>query len=376
MSTVNGVPFRQWLVPSSKYNIKAPYTMIPKKITLHNTDNQMPAVNEISYMRNNNNQTSYHLAIDEKEAIQGLPYNRNGWHSGDGGNGYGNRNTIGVEICRNYDRSRNTTNLNDPLKSQYTKAEQNTIKFVAQLCIDLGIVANNANIKTHNDWNGKWCPSKILNEGRLQQVKNAIIEEYNRLIGKKEAPAPSKDNKKADGHLSFSQVVDKTIAGGYGVYPQREKNINVKTNFTYKAVQDEVNKRFGATKTKPSTKPAPKKKSISEVAEEVRQGKWGNNPNRKESLIKAGYDYAAIQKEVNRLEGLKAPSKPAKRSISVGDTVTTKSLYTTGHSTQNVRSSSIKGYVDRIDNNWRNPIRLRNKKGGYYLGFTRQSDVL
>ncbi len=25
MSTVNGVPFRQWLVPSSKYNIKAPY---------------------------------------------------------------------------------------------------------------------------------------------------------------------------------------------------------------------------------------------------------------------------------------------------------------------------------------------------------------
>ena len=131
-----------------------------------------------------------------------------------------------------------------------------------KLCIDLEIVANNANIKTHNEnWNGKWCPSKILNEGRLQQVKNAIIEEYNRLIGKKEAPAPSKDNKKADGHLSFSQVVDKTIAGGYGVYPQREKNINVKTNFTYKAVQDEVNKRFGATKTKPSTKPAPKRKS-------------------------------------------------------------------------------------------------------------------
>ena len=164
MSTVNGIPFREWLVPSSKYNIKAPYTMNPKKITLHNTDNEMPAENEISYMRNNNLQVSYHVAIDEKVAIQGLPYNRNGWHSGDGGNGYGNRNTIGVEICRNYDRSRNTTNLNDPLKSQYTKAEQNTIKFVAQLCIDLEIVANNANIKTHNDWNGKWCPSKILNK--------------------------------------------------------------------------------------------------------------------------------------------------------------------------------------------------------------------
>lgn len=83
MATVNGVAFRQWFVPSSKYHIKAPYSMNAKKITLHNTDNQMPAHNEISYMRNNNNQVSYHLAIDEKEAIQGLPYNRNGWHAGE-----------------------------------------------------------------------------------------------------------------------------------------------------------------------------------------------------------------------------------------------------------------------------------------------------
>lgn len=168
--------------------------MTPKKITLHNTDNQMPAHNEISYMRNNNNQVSYHVAIDEKEAIQGLSYYRNGWHSGDGGNGYGNRNTIGVEICRNYDRSRKTTNLVEPLKSQYSKAEQNAIKFVAQLCIDLGIIANNNNIKTHNDWNGKWCPSKILNEKRLQSVKNGIIAEYNRLKGNKVKPGWIKDN--------------------------------------------------------------------------------------------------------------------------------------------------------------------------------------
>lgn len=82
MATMNGVPFRKWLVPSSKYSKKCPYSLNAKKITIHNTDNSMPAYNEISYMRNNNNQTSYHLAVDEKEAIQGLPYNRNGWHSG------------------------------------------------------------------------------------------------------------------------------------------------------------------------------------------------------------------------------------------------------------------------------------------------------
>ena len=78
----NGVEYRTWLVDENKYNIKSPYAMKAKKITVHNTDNEMSAHNEISYMRNNNNETSYHIAVDEKEAVQGLPFNRNGWHCG------------------------------------------------------------------------------------------------------------------------------------------------------------------------------------------------------------------------------------------------------------------------------------------------------
>ena len=56
--------------------------MTPKKITVHNTDNEMPAINEINYMISNNNETSYHYAVDEKELIQALETNRNGWHCG------------------------------------------------------------------------------------------------------------------------------------------------------------------------------------------------------------------------------------------------------------------------------------------------------
>lgn len=40
-------------------------------------------------------------------------------------------------------------------------------------------------------------------------------------------------------------------------------------------------------------------KSVEEVAEEVLAGKWGNGEERKENLIKAGYDYNKIQNEVN-----------------------------------------------------------------------------
>lgn len=42
-------------------------------------------------------------------------------------------------------------------------------------------------------------------------------------------------------------------------------------------------------------------KTIDDLAQEVLDGKWGNNPQRKEKLIKAGYDYSKIQARVNEL---------------------------------------------------------------------------
>ena len=60
--------------------------------------------------------------------------------------------------------------------------------------------------------------------------------------------------------------------------------------------------------TKPTPKPETKpqtggktKKSVEEVAREVINGKWGVNPERKDSLIKAGYNYLEIQAVVNKL---------------------------------------------------------------------------
>lgn len=47
--------------------------------------------------------------------------------------------------------------------------------------------------------------------------------------------------------------------------------------------------------------PAPTRKSIQEIAQEVVDGKWGNGPERKAKLEKAGYPYAAVQNEVTNL---------------------------------------------------------------------------
>ena len=44
-----------------------------------------------------------------------------------------------------------------------------------------------------------------------------------------------------------------------------------------------------------------KKKTVSEIAKEVITGKWGAGDTRKAKLKAAGYDYNAVQKEVNKL---------------------------------------------------------------------------
>lgn len=46
---------------------------------------------------------------------------------------------------------------------------------------------------------------------------------------------------------------------------------------------------------------APTKKSVQQIAREVIAGKWGNGAERKARLLKAGYNYAEVQKWVNKL---------------------------------------------------------------------------
>ena len=44
-------------------------------------------------------------------------------------------------------------------------------------------------------------------------------------------------------------------------------------------------------------------KSIDEIVREVIRGDWGNGTDRRNRLISAGYDYAAVQAKVNELLG-------------------------------------------------------------------------
>ena len=52
-------------------------------------------------------------------------------------------------------------------------------------------------------------------------------------------------------------------------------------------------------------KAAAAKKALEEIAKEVIRGDWGSGETRKTKLTEAGYDYEAVQKEVNRILGSK-----------------------------------------------------------------------
>ena len=140
------------IVPQDKYNIKCPYTMTPTRIVVHNTANDASARNEISYMISNNQEVSFHYAVDDKEVVQGIPENRNAWHSGDGEYGKGNREGVAIEIC--YSKSGG---------DRFVQAEKNAVDLIVSLLKKYNWGVDK--VTKHQDYNGKYCPHRTLDMG-------------------------------------------------------------------------------------------------------------------------------------------------------------------------------------------------------------------
>lgn len=156
----------QNLVSPSKYSIKCPYAMNAEFFVVHNTANDASARDEIAYMIGNNNQISFHYAVDDKEIVQGIPENRNAWHAGDG-NGPGNRKGIGIEIC--YSKSGG---------KRFEEAEKLSAKFIAYKLKEKGWEIDK--VKKHQDFSGKYCPHRTLDMG-WQRFINMVQAELNEL---------------------------------------------------------------------------------------------------------------------------------------------------------------------------------------------------
>jgi len=155
---VDGVPIRTMICPYvTGYNrIGIPMYKV-KGPTIHDTANTRQGANAIMHAKYVANveryktgwQASYHLAVDDQMGVQILPFNEIGLHAGDGLYGTGNAHTIGIEICINRD-------------GDIRKAEDNAARLAAAIMNTYKVDA----IYKHQDHSGKYCPGKMLREGR------------------------------------------------------------------------------------------------------------------------------------------------------------------------------------------------------------------
>ena len=154
VSNIDGVPVRIDLIPKSNKTSRPQYKMTPRLICIHNTGNKAKGANakmHTQYVDNTTNYVSWHFTVDDKEIFQELPINESAWHSGDGSKGKGNRTAIAIEICENEG-------------IDWEKAKLNAVKLIHFLMKYVKTL-NNAPIKTHKYFSGKYCPHRILDEG-------------------------------------------------------------------------------------------------------------------------------------------------------------------------------------------------------------------
>ena len=85
-------------------------------------------------------------------------------------------------------------------------------------------------------------------------------------------------------------MAKEVLAGKWGNGEDRKKRLQA-AGYDYPAVQAQVNELVKGSG----------KKSVEAVAKEVIAGKWGNGEDRKKKLQAAGYDYGAVQRKVNEL---------------------------------------------------------------------------
>ena len=122
--------------------------MTPAGIVVHNTAGTASAREEAAAMIESTAATSFHVVIDEAEAVECIPFARNAWHAGDGAAGYANRHLIGLEIARSMDTT----------SDRFDQAEANAALYIAYVCRQYGWTS--AQLHQHNWYSSTACPHR------------------------------------------------------------------------------------------------------------------------------------------------------------------------------------------------------------------------
>ena len=141
---------------------------------------------------------------------------------------------------------------------------------------------------------GGYATSPTYVANVMAVIDSNNLTQYDNVVTGNAEPQPAESK-------SAEELADEIINGVWGNNPERRENITAKYGAeAYEAAQAIVNQRAGATEPQPA-----ESKSAEELAQEIINGVWGSNPERRENIT-AQYGaaaYEAAQARVNEIMG-------------------------------------------------------------------------
>lgn len=242
-------------------------------------------------------EASAHFQVDGQGAIaQYVKVNEYAWHAG---NTQGNKESIGIEMA-------NATLAPDWLVAEVTWREAARLGgwLFARV---IGVRPTRETVRVHHDWKSTACAGPFIDKIR-EQLFLAVEAAYDDLVRTiptttpQLAPPPG-------GVLPLDQVARQVIAGSWGNGDDRTRRLRA-AGYDPVAVQNAVNNQVSAA-------PAPERKSVEQIVDEVLAGMWGNGDARSRRLQAAGYSPSEVQNGVNARLGTSAARVVVRPDIGV-----------------------------------------------------------
>ena len=239
------------------------------------------------------------FVVDDSEIVQFSPDLNSYycWHAGldySGGKApyWGkctNANSIGIEICSTNRNYSDKDPANSPKWSFTNAAVEKAVELTKYLMKKYNIPAEN--VIRHWDVCRKACPGIIGWNTENGNTEKKWLD-FKKKISGNEATSTTTPTPTATLYRVRRSAGDaKSQIGAWRNLESAKKQANENAGYS---VFDQTGQLIYTPKTTA-------KKSVSEIAREVIAGKWGNGTDRKNRLTAAGYDYAAVQAEVNRI---------------------------------------------------------------------------
>lgn len=162
-----------------------------KGIVLHDAAAGMGATAEsvAKHTYNSMENANYHFSVDDKGNVYSVVgEDQKAYHCGDGPNGFGNGNCLGVEIAP----SLTGGNFNNQAeKDKYLKAWDNACQLIADLCKKYKLSANC--VKQHRQFSSTACPYSMKQAfGSYEKALSETIKKVDGyIIGNKPNPTPT-----------------------------------------------------------------------------------------------------------------------------------------------------------------------------------------